>query len=656
MRLVTLLAWSWLVLISGCGARQTELGTNTNWLVACSDSSECLQGICACGVCTRSCDEARDCADVSGSVCVAAETRECDFGAQLCLRPEGADTVQEAGAFDSPTSSIDGATVTSVAPTGSEPAESRSETSATAASGDSSFGPVTPGDGGALSSPVAPSFCETWDRDLATETQWAMNAWGFERAGTIFEGHIEDVVDSTETSLVTARVAVGKTWFGWSQLEGHVVSVDIDPTWLEQLASDDVVFGVQRDYPLDSENGEPPRFDFVEAAIPAADLSLYPGRIGYHESSSDWIGVARLVEYDGVWQHFEVVETLHGAPVESFVFHFVEFDGIATPSPGPTEYLIAGTHEETIEPNYLRVHDFRVASDEARALVVEGLANPPEPFAVDRLGAGAQYRAGWSFARSSHVVSARTGGLAAECCTGAGGYYAAYTVDERLRGAEGVTAMARFFDGRPLQGSCGEQHLMGFAALSNVSDTELATAFTCDVTGDLPQNPEVVLSEPKVVLPATPENVSYVQAALDSAAPLYRLYNQDAEIDPATFPTDEQASMWAAPVDLMDGISGASQMIYLSSEEVIEREGWTEVHVATSFTGTASTSGELFHLKFGIPCGDARLKEVGSQWLAAVVDETRSGTNPDGVIEEGELFLVPGVLVPPYFGRWGQRF
>jgi hypothetical protein len=63
-----------------------------------------------------------------------------------------------------------------------------------------------------------------------------------------------------------------------------------------------------------------------------------------------------------------------------------------------------------------------------------------------------------------------------------------------------------------------------------------------------------------------------------------------------------------------------------------------------------------FHLKLALPCGDTRLLEVDSEWLADLIDPDWSYSNEDRIVPEGKLFLVPCLLVPPYYGRLGQWF
>ncbi len=80
-----------------------------------------------------------------------------------------------------------------------------------------------------------------------------------------------------------------------------------------------------------------------------------------------------------------------------------------------------------------------------------------------------------------------------------------------------------------------------------------------------------------------------------------------------------------------------------------------EVMIVTPFYDVPISTVDLYHLKLAYPCGDSRLEQVGSERLAGLV-EPPGNYDKETAIAEGALFLVPGLLVPPYYGRLGQRF
>lgn len=531
---------------------------------------------------------------------------------------------------------------------------------------DSGPEPATDSDGdsdtGEMStSETAAPLCEAWEADLGEETLWIMNAWGLERSVAIFEGRVGAPLDVEQGHRMT--VTIDKVWYGWSQLEGLTVAVDMSEGWLDTLGdAASVIVGAIRYAPVDAEDGVPPRYDSIEAIIPSADRDRYPGRIEYHAALHDWIGVARIsgteeipgIEGERLW--FEVQETLSGTPVDRFWHYFSEVEGMPVPQVSDTEYLIVATAEPSVDADYMRIFDFRLATEETLTRVEAGLANPSVPFGFDReADFGVRYRAGWDFFLAEHVVAAEVSGLANECCTNSGGMYFAYDVTDRYRNAENVSGFARFFWGAYPAYPCGERSIVGFHELSQVTSEEIDESFTCDLgSGNSPVNPPVEMSDATVDLAATAENEAYVQTALKSAGPLYRLYNLDETVDPSSFPGDGEIKLWSLPLDLMDGLS-VSPVIRIRIDEVVPHDLWTEIRIATLFSETFVDKVEPFHLKLGIPCGDDRLLEVGSEWYAGVIAPRGAADTEEKRVREGEAFLVPGVLIPA-FNELVRRF
>ena len=84
-----------LALAAACGEDKAspKTGSNSNWLVACVNASDCAaSGACLCGACSRECNDNLDCGSLDGAVCStideAARSTQCggteqSFG--LCL-------------------------------------------------------------------------------------------------------------------------------------------------------------------------------------------------------------------------------------------------------------------------------------------------------------------------------------------------------------------------------------------------------------------------------------------------------------------------------------------------------------------------------------------------------------------------------------------
>lgn len=55
-----------------CQSESPQVGSQTNWLRACDESSECGEYSCVCGTCTKTCEEASQCDGPSATSCLAA--------------------------------------------------------------------------------------------------------------------------------------------------------------------------------------------------------------------------------------------------------------------------------------------------------------------------------------------------------------------------------------------------------------------------------------------------------------------------------------------------------------------------------------------------------------------------------------------------------
>lgn len=73
------LAWATTFVLgvaAACGddTSSPKTGSNSNWLVACADASDCASGgVCLCGACSRECSDARDCSSLEGARCSPAD-------------------------------------------------------------------------------------------------------------------------------------------------------------------------------------------------------------------------------------------------------------------------------------------------------------------------------------------------------------------------------------------------------------------------------------------------------------------------------------------------------------------------------------------------------------------------------------------------------
>lgn len=99
-----------LALASGCGSRTDDIprGTDTSshWLASCEEDTECAsEQSCLCGVCTRQCDESRDCRSLDeDALCV--EVDECS-ARRICARDD-AEKPSESSPEDEPDAALSG--------------------------------------------------------------------------------------------------------------------------------------------------------------------------------------------------------------------------------------------------------------------------------------------------------------------------------------------------------------------------------------------------------------------------------------------------------------------------------------------------------------------------------------------------------------------
>ncbi len=74
---------------SGCGAKSGadpgKVGGETNWLSGCRQDSDCDQGSCSCGICTRRCDVPQGCDELGDAVCSSSDP---DAKAAACGAPK----------------------------------------------------------------------------------------------------------------------------------------------------------------------------------------------------------------------------------------------------------------------------------------------------------------------------------------------------------------------------------------------------------------------------------------------------------------------------------------------------------------------------------------------------------------------------------------
>ena len=91
----------------------------------------------------------------------------------------------------------------------------------------------------------------------------------------------------------------------------------------------------------------------------------------------------------------------------------------------------------------------------------------------------------------------------------------------------------------------------------------------------------------------------------------------------------------------------AGTPVVLTVASVTERAEGYVVKLLTPFYTSELSHLEQHEVELAFACADPRLLEVGTRWIGAVVGtEVVSASTVAAPLEEGHLWLVPGLLLP----------
>jgi hypothetical protein len=247
------------------------------------------------------------------------------------------------------------------------------------------------------------------------------------------------------------------------------------------------------------------------------------------------------------------------------------------------------------------------------------------------------------------VLAVELAGVAAECCTGAGGTFFANNVTEALRGDMPAAPVVTGGHGIFSEDSCGDRFLLAMRSVATASTGSLAD-YTC---GSRPTS-QVTESTPtsaiEIRLPATPANRDDVALWLRSATPLLRLHASGVAAPAGAFTPPSAPAVLSVPVPALTAIQARHQLILVTIVDVQQQPGGgATIRVRTPFyhqelAHLANVEATLF-----VPCADPRLLQVGRRWVAAVIGSgSFSGTTTDAAtyLAQQRLMLVPGFLIP----------
>jgi len=297
------------------------------------------------------------------------------------------------------------------------------------------------------------------------------------------------------------------------------------------------------------------------------------------------------------------------------------------------------------------VFDMRPATVESISEIVDGLeamrdgTHPASIYADELLDFQTQardYRLSYTFHASKTVLATElTARVQAD--TAAPSTYEAERVLETLQGEQypGVLLRSSGTSGQP----CAGQYISGFAGVLGASEETLALGCS-DAPIDLPGTSTT--SRLEVRMPYSDVNLERVRTWVDSPPPPLRVpADEDA---PATDIFDATAAPgpWSIPIPLEAAFYAAQQQKRLEVTDVVTVAEGHEVTLTVmpwdSLGGGAPELRLLFH------CGDPRLLEVGSKWIAPYI----FGASAWDAQQQGETgFIIPGVLIPDTIENYG---
>lgn len=432
-----------------------------------------------------------------------------------------------------------------------------------------------------------------------------------------------------------APFTVEAVHYGWTFAVGMTVNVPI-PRGLDVSAGSRVVVGLSQSHPGIWDAGETPYWSNVTAMIPLGDVPAEA--LEWTRHRAPLVAVVKLTAIDAQRATFEVVSPLVGDfPATTFQDNWYAEWGITYPSPSNDFLYLASLSGLSAYPaaggasTYLgSVLDFRPVVDELVAAV-----RAPEPASLVALRAERdRLRLAWRLHRAETVVIGRVTGLASECCTGAGGTYVRYDRTEVLAG----DAAASFvLGGHGYYGpeACDDEYILAPDAFSD--GPQMEEPFSCDAF----DGPDA-MNDIGTKMDASAENVADVKAWLAGAPPLLQLH-PEGEGTPGETPA---ASLpWAPVRDAADAFSIATHIALMTVIAVDEIDGGHRITFETTWSAYEYEHLKRSRVSVAFECGDERLLELGSRWLAPVVmlDPAFEGSpNPENA------FLIPGVLAPEW--------
>jgi hypothetical protein len=497
---------------------------------------------------------------------------------------------------------------------------------------------------------AAAALCAALGADRGAENLRAVNRLGLEMSSVRVEGSLGlPVTDPYGNAL--APLEIEKVWVGPTFLEGERVLIDMDAAELagfEQPGRYIVGFGTTvpgigaNHYPVRGEAGAMASWG-KEVIIPIAERDDFADLLSYGIQGEPLVAVVEVTSQNEETSQLTVIEALGGDVPPSVAVHWPGYVYDANfPSVGGQRYLATFRSidwHDVMGADVGVLADFRPYDAAARAAALAALAAPrPRRDVPGLVQAAREYRTAWTVHRAPVVVATQIGGIAHECCSGAGGTYFSHDVVGIFRGAAEMTRVMLgghdyFSDER-----CGESYVLALSELEGAAPAELASAFACGEPNAWPSVNWVSVPRIDARFVDSEAVRSQVNRWLRSPEPRY-LLRRDADTR-APFALSPDA-VWSQPMPIDRALTTAH--LY-----------WVDVVGVNESTGrlvieTTFSPWELEHLprqrfELDAECIDPLLARGGRWFVPIMMLDDAFGAATAEI--EPTAFIIPGVVLP----------
>jgi hypothetical protein len=509
---------------------------------------------------------------------------------------------------------------------------------------------------------AAAALCAALGEDRSAHNLRTVNRLGLEMSSVRVEGSVGlPVTDPYGNTSVPLEIE--KVWVGPTFLEGTRTLISMDAAELagfEHPGRYIVGFGSTvsgiggSDYPARGDAGAMSSWD-KEVIIPAAERDDFADWLSYGIQGEALVAVVEVADQNEETSRLAVIETLGGDVPPSITVHWngsvydANFPGV-----DGQRYLATFRFIHRSEPIGADVGvlaDFRPYDAAARRTALAALAAPrPERDLAALVRAAREYRSAWTVHRAPLVVATQIGGIAHECCSGAGGTYYSHDVIGMFRGDAEMTRVMLGGHDYFSEERCGESYVLALSELEGAAPAGPASSFACGEPNAWPSVDWV--SVPRIDARFVDSEVirAQVERWLRSPEPRYLLRRESDTRPPFALGPD---AVWSQPIPIERALSSAP--LY-----------WVDVVGVSASTGrvmieTSFSPWQLEHLprqrfELDAECIDPLLAR-GGRWLVPVVMLADEVDAANALIEP-TAFIIPGVVLPNhgYIRRIVDRF